>query len=240
MRAVLVLFAVAGMSFATCTSPCVASTVQGGTANSVTTSAIDTTGSKLLVVITTQFGAVLGTLTDSATGCASPCNTWTKLTTQDIAGTSSSAIYYAANPTVGANHVFVISGSAIYPGIAVAGFSGVKTSSPRDQENGAVGVAATSRTTGAVVPTENGELLVTGLGDTTGASSITINSGFTITGTVAYNAGSSFGQSLAYFVQGTAASINPTWSWSASNTVAATIATFKMVASSGGYTLVIQ
>lgn len=188
----------------------------------VTTIAIDTTGANLLIVIVNQFKTNIGTLTDSKG------NVWVGLTSQsDVASTNFSRIFYCSSPLVGTGHTFTLTaGGVIAGGIYVQAWSGA-AAVPFDVENGATAASANSIACGSVSPGLSNSLIIAGLctGGVTGA--VSINSGFTISDFVDFNSGVNVGGYAAYFVQGAATPINPTWSWTSAIPSAATIAVFK-------------
>jgi hypothetical protein len=187
-------------------------------ANGGTSAAADTTGADLLVIHVASFAAASG-VSDSKG------NTWTALTEHSV-GSRFSRFWYAKNATVGTGHTFTVSGTGIYPHLAVAAFSGSNTTAPADQQNGATGSGVTSLATGSVTPAEDNELVVAGL---CGFDPVTptINSSFTATDTEPSAGGSNMTGGLAYKVQTTATAVNPTWSWNASDSAAVSIASFK-------------
>lgn len=192
-----------------------------------TTAAINTTGADFIVIGVSTNAPSGGTITDSLTGCASPCNTWTRLTPQQASTNAGTVLFYSTNPTVGANHVFVYTNTNQFPSLAVAAFSGVATSSPKDQENGANSGASQvgSLQTGSVTPTINSELVVTSVA-TSGSPTFSINSSFTITDQT--TSGGGFWLALGYLIQTTATAANPTWTLaSGTQFMSADIATFK-------------
>jgi hypothetical protein len=187
-------------------------------ANSPVTSAIDTSGANLIVVVVSQFsGAAIGTLSDSKS------NTWTPLTAQ----TSTNAYtqtFYAASPTVGAGHTFTFTGSGIFGAIAVQAWSNANAV-PFNVQNGAV-VTSTSLATGSVTPGQNNSLLVAALSSAdTGVYAI--DSGFTISDQIADVGGVNLGIGMASLVQGSAAAVNATWSWATTANAAVAISAFK-------------
>lgn len=202
----------------------VASTSQAGTANGATTSAIDTTGANLIVVAVSWFNNAATTVSDNQG------NTWTALTVRSVASNVTSRLYYCASPTTNASHTFSVSGTSIFPTIAVVAVSGA-AASPFDLENGATSsVDATSVQPGSITPSEDGCLVVTGV--STNGTSHSIDSGYT-TQAQNYQASVRMGGGLAFLIQSTAAATNPTWSWTTASDRAATIASFKP-ASEGG------
>lgn len=122
----------------------------GGNNTTVTTSAVDTSGANLLVMIVTGFNPPNNTPTDSKS------NTWTATTA--VSGTR---FYYAWNPTsVGSGHTFTWNEN-VFAGISVLAFGGVQTSSdPLDTRTG--NAAATSP--GSISPAVSGELFVATIG----------------------------------------------------------------------------
>ncbi len=187
--------------------------------NTSTTSAIDTTGSTLLVIN-------LSGNTGSATISDSKGNTWTALT---AAGTNAfSQLYYAANPTVGSGHTFTFTGLVVAGAMQVQAFSGVDTSSPFDQESGfGGGAAASGQNPGALTASVASELFVTGYEKENGSSDVySVDSSFILTDQATFTAGSNYGGAMAYKVSSTAE--NPFWSDNHTTTGrnGATMATF--------------
>lgn len=183
-----------------------------------TTSAINTTGANLIVVGVHDVGTNPSSISDSAS------NTWTLAKAQ--LGTSVGvALYYCYNPTTSASHTFSESGASD-PSMFVIAFSGA-VSSPLDQTNSGTSSATTVQT-GSVTPSQNNEILAV-IGANGSGGSVTLNSidsGFTITDKVP-GAGANASGGIAYLFQSTAASVNPTLTFSTSNGNAAAIATFK-------------
>lgn len=199
-------------------------------ANGGATGAIDTTGATLLVVIVSDFTGV-----SAAAPTDSKSNSWTGLTAK-TQGNVRTAIFYSVPTSVGSGHTFTYASIGGFPAIAVLAFSGSKSSSPFDVENGAVSAAATSRTTGSILPTEDSEVLVAGLGLAAVTGSPSIDGGFTKADEEIFGAGNNFGLASAYLIQTTAGAANPAWSWSTAVDDAAVIASFKVAAvATGGY-----
>lgn len=200
---------------------------QGTSAGSGDSAPINTNGANLIVV---SVGGVGGVLSDSQS------NIWTPLTTH-----GNNKLYYCYAPTVDSSHVFRANAASSFSCVAVAAFSGA-ASSPLDQQNGATGLTGTtSLATGSVTPAEDNELLVMGLGDFApngGSTAITVG---TLLQAANINGGTSYGNAIAYDIQTTATTRNPSWSWATATggTTAASIATFK-AAAAGGDTLFAQ
>lgn len=187
----------------------------------VTTSSIDTTGANLIIIAQTASDATLPTPTDNKS------NTYTKLASHTTGGVTN-AFYYVSAPTVGTGHTFSSnSGTDHFQGIAVAAFSGAKTSSPFDLESGNTTPSAESLSPGVITPSENKELVVYSLGDSF-TSAVTTNDGtITILQQLPFVAATAFGIALAYKIQSTAAATNPTWSWTGAARAETSLATFK-------------
>lgn len=204
-----------------------------GNANGGTSGVLDTSGASLLVISVCQYSGVAAQApTDSKS------NTWTALTEQKEAIEASNRLYYVANPTVGSGHTFTVAATGIFSVTQIAAFSGVKTSSPFDQQNGNKTFdSISSFQPGSVTPGEDNELIIAAIAASR-STTFSINSSMTITNSSDYNSGVSEGGALAYLVQSSFAAINPTWSFTPTVpiSVAATIATFK--AAAGGATVV--
>lgn len=184
----------------------------------ITTPGIDTTGATLIVIGLTQLNAVtFSTISDSNS------NTWTPLTAQIGASQPYSQLFYCISPIVGPGHTFTATGGAFIVGsIMVQAWKG--GTGTFDVQSGATGFGTTLQT-GSVTPSVNNSLIVTALSVDNSPTSIdSVSGGFAISdSSIAQTPGG-----MAWFVQGTAAAINPTWSWtSAGSDAAATIATFK-------------
>lgn len=194
-----------------------------GTGAIVTTPGVDTTGATLLVVVVTDWPNT------GPSGIAdSKGNTWHALTSQTT--TSRNRILYAWDHggsalSVGSGHT-VSTTSGNFQTINFLAFSGTRTSSdPLGQQNGTT-ANASSVSPGSITPATNGEVVIAGLGGD-GSNTLSINSGFTITDQDPFVGGAHFGGAAAYFVQSTAAAINPAWSASGAFNAAVTIASFK-------------
>lgn len=198
---------------------------QANSASTEASSAIDTTGATLLVVVASYLYNAAVTLTDSAG------NTWTPLTAYSTSASTRVRIYYCLSPSTSASHTFQLAGALSYPALAVAAFSGTLTASAFDVENGNFNNSGTTVATGTVTPSEGNELLIFGFSsNASGSYSVDV-------GTIANQAGllgaSAFGVALAYQIQTTATARNATWT-SGSGTLAAAAATFKSAGGGGG------
>lgn len=204
--------------------------------DSVTSSSIDSTGANLIVLGLSfySFSSPAGTLTDSKS------NTWAALTLYEEVGTTgaSSKLYYCYAPTVGSGHTFTWSSTTTYPSIYVEAFSG-SASSPFDVQNGATVINNINCQPGSVTPSVDNEIVVALAGFYTPnadlGSSVSVGSSFAITDQLTYVPSTSLGGALAYKIQTSAGTENPTWTGNIALNWAASIATFK--AAAGGATL---
>ncbi len=206
---------------------------EGSGANGGTSGSIDTSGANFLVVSVGSYSGGDTTITDSKS------NNWTQLTPQDETQVSlvRSRIWYAKNAIVGSGHTFSDAVASSFPSFCVAAFSGVDTSSPFDQQNGAHdagGVSTTGISTGSVTPTSDNQLIIAGLAVGSSTATPAIDGGFTRLDFVNFSASTYYGSALAYLIQTSAAAANPFWDTDVTNTKAATIATFKAAAGGGG------
>lgn len=193
----------------------------------VTTPAIDTTGANLIIygvsIVNGSF-----TITDNK---GSP--TLTKLTEQGDAfdGIRSNQICYAISPTVGTGHTFTFANSAssfsVLEVLAVKKSSGTPTFDTQNGFSQSSGASAESFQVGSVTPAGDNELIVTSAVWNNNQTP-TIDSSFTFsdwgsTPTAGVNMGG-----LAYLIQTTGGTVNPTWSFSGNiNSYGGTIAAFK-------------
>jgi len=180
-----------------------AATVNG---SSVTTTPIDTTGCDFLVIFVSGFAGSGIVVSDNKS------NIWTPLTFKD-GGSVRGQLFYSVPTSVGFGHTFFAQSS--FPSIFMMGFFRVNAV-PFNQESGNSTGSATSIQPGAITPAVNGSLLVCGLGIYNASPDPTIDSGFSVEDIIAFGPGMNFGGAFAFFVQSSAASINPTWNFGSS------------------------
>ena len=184
-----------------------------------TSSAIDTTGANLIVIVAARLEGSAPTISDSAS------NTWSALTVRNSGNSAAVRIYYVFAPTTSATHTFTSSGANTYGSLSILAFSGSVTS-PFDAENGAGATTGTSRATGSVTPAEDNELFIAGIAFGVEVTGLAIDS--TFIGLNHYIAGgTSIDVGSAYKIQTTGGAENPTFSWTTSSDNAAAIACFK-------------
>lgn len=202
----------------------VSSTAKQGARNGATTSAIDTTGANLIVIGIAWYSVTSPSISDSQS------NTWTALTTSNVASDVGSKLYYCVNPTTNAAHTFTFGPANVYGGLIVAAFSGVATSSPFDQQTGATSSSASALSTGSVTPTENNELVIFAAGKGGNTTTVDATSVGSMIGNYAGITAVTYAQGMGYEIQTTATARNPSLSGTGTSVMAARIATFKAAA----------
>lgn len=191
--------------------------IQG--ANSCTLpSTTDISGADLIVFTVSSFnGAGALTYTDGG------LNNGNAIPLTNVDGFSSTRLrnYYIKAPVTSATWTPLFSATSAFCVVTMSAWSGSDTSSPFDKENGNAANAVTSLQPGPITPSTNGQLIISGFIDAAGTA--TVNSGFTITDQAAVLG------TQAYLVQSSAATINPTWSFSSTNAIAV-VSSFKAAA----------
>jgi len=199
----------------------VSSTAKQGNVDSVTTTAMSTVGANLIVIGIGWYSVTSPSISDSQS------NTWTALTTSNIASDVGCKLYYCVSPTTNASHTFTFGPTSIYGGLIVSAWSGVKAASPFDQQTGATSSSASGLATGSVTPTEDNELVI--FAAAKGGNSSTVDA--TTVGSMIGNFGGitavTYALGMGYEIQTTATARNPTLSGSVTSVMAARIATFK-------------
>jgi hypothetical protein len=204
------------------------SVATGGTANTVTSGSINTTGANLLIVSVSWYpagGADVTTVELSD----SKGNTWTQLNLAGTIGVTFTAnrLFYCYSGTVGTGHTFTVTETGSYPAIAVMAFSNA-ASSPLDQQSQAETPLVTTVQPGSITATQADAILVTSCAwdvDTTTAS---VNLSFTGTVSVAATSGNHVGGGLAYRIDTSATATNPTWTKTGGiSSMSASVASFK-------------
>lgn len=199
--------------------------------NGATTSAIDTTGASLLVIMAATGAAV--TVSDSKG------NTWIGGTAQTQSGLTG-RLYYAWNPIVGSGHTFTVSGASSATAFVVGAYSGVQTSAdPLNVQQGGVATGATVAGVGSgtLTPGQNDSLVISGVTFNTAISGFSAQAGFTTVAQTNFVGGTNYGVAQGYLVQTTAAAIpNSTVvsQWTTASTVTVVSAVFKPATGGGG------
>jgi hypothetical protein len=203
--------------------PRTASTLAGGSAGftfigsvnhsgSGPTSAVDTTGARLIVIHTFFHPEV---------PVDSYGNTYTP-----VAGVSPGAkLWYCIDPTVGASHTFDTNTTDFSP-ICVEYFGATGTIS-LDTYNSGSGTGTAQP--GSITPSVNNCVVIADIGsNATSGNTPSVDSGFTQTAALPFIGGTSYGGGIAYKIQTTAAAVNPTWTQTG-DALNAVIASFKAV-----------
>jgi hypothetical protein len=208
------------------------STEFNGDINGGTTATIDTTGATLLIT-SVHYYAFGGTPTLSD----SKSNTWIPLTAyQDAIPDSVVRLYYCISPTVGSGHDFTIGGSGTYSGIRVLAFSSA-TTPIYDSQNGSNANALTIQP-GIINPSNSNNLFVAAATFYADPTPMSIDSSFTIDSYTG-NGANSYGAVIAYKVNTSSSSENPTFTGTGSSFFSAgAIANFYVTGGGGGGTSV--
>lgn len=208
-----------------------------------TSSSIDTTGATGLIMGFCGFQPVnLPTISDNKG------NTWTARTLQATGAVheARAQIFDSMDaPTVGTGHTFSWSYAGYMNAFcAVIAINDSKASGAFDQENGfATNSEVSSVQPGSITPSEDNEIVFAlgGFPNDMNSGTGAINGGFTIQHQRAYTtAGSHIGGLLAYLIQTTAASANPTITApTGTDPMSAVIASYKSAGGGGGGDFVI-
>ncbi len=208
--------------------------ISSGAGTGATTSSHNTTGGNFGVAIVTSYQAGTAvTMSDARTGCASPCNTWTKLTGTSVCVTADNCLdmYYSQNMTVGAGHTFSCSGTTTYCSLAVAVIGTLATTSVFDtgtDKNNSVTAQGTTNQVGSITPTSGVRLIVSGLGpELYSGATPTVDSGMTVYEFSTGSSGQHWAVALALKSQATGTAINPTWTFDLQSNTNTNIAAFK-------------
>lgn len=197
-----------------------------GSNTATTTDAIDTTGANLIVI---GVGIDSGTI---AAPTDNKGNTYTLFGTGTVVGGDNEVrLYYAFEPTVGTGHTFTQAGD--YGVICVSAWAGA-VSSPADQTAGSTQASGTTLAAGSVTPTENNELAIAMYLVGNSNSAHTIDDDFVISNAFNGTDGARYGGAMGYYIQGSAAALTPTLTWSGTAEAASRIGTFKFDDGGGG------
>lgn len=191
----------------------------------VTTPAVDTSPANFIVCMVSAYtGGPADDFKDSKG------NTYTALTTRtNTSGFNRITLYYKVSPTVGSGHTFTNDTNGSYTTVACAAFSGVKTSSTFESENGADNVVYTVSpvTGGSVTPNTTGDLIISAMAWSFSATTATFAVGNGLSITDQYHAsGVTEGGALAYRVVPNTSAVDPAWTPSTTGTTAIVNAVF--------------
>jgi hypothetical protein len=203
--------------------------------NTASPPAINTIGADLLIAVGTRYQPQAPVLSDTYN------NTWSVAVSRDdtaIAGNEiNTTLYYVHKPIVGANHGFTWGAGSLYGVLSILAFKGSTPNDPVvDQTSSySVGSGVSSIQAGIITPSQSNELIVAGLvqmvdGAVAGTQGppVSIDSSFIMEANFPLDGGVYFGGFSAYLLQGSAAAVNPSWSWpNITGGGAAVIASFK-------------
>ena len=200
-----------------------ASSITASSGITITTTAIDSTGADLLVVVTSGFVPNgVPVISSDSNG-----NTWQTDGPSNGVGNTYGFFYYVINPVVGSGHTVSLSGSRFYTTTVLAYSGSDKISNVHKQNsNNFLGVTA-SLSTNSITPSVNGCLIIAGT-MAGGASwgTVTVDSSLVVQQQLADSINIS--DAAADYSQSGIAAINPTFSYSANATnPVALIAAFK-------------
>lgn len=178
-----------------------------GAPQAVTTSAIDTTGAKIIVVCLAPSGPNLITYGDGILS-DSKSNSWTRCTTfgdsTDVVG----VVYYCINPTAGSGHTFTFGDTdGRYTAISVMAFN-VPVTSFTLQTGTATSTSNTVQA-GSGTPVTTNSLVIAVLGSN--ETGVSIDSSFTIADHFAGVSSVNYALSDAYKFLSAISAQNPTW-----------------------------
>ena len=197
-----------------------------GSSSGGTTSALNTTGANFIAACVSFWTS--GTAVNFS---SSPSNTWTKLTPYGQADLNPQiVIFYAENAAVGTTQTFTSNTAYSYPSVTVMAFSGVKTTSSFDVQNGnSLGLGSFTIQPGSITPSLDHEMVISCISGYTGVGtdSFSINSSYIQKGNITSVGSQSMANGGAYIIQGTKSATNPTWTDASNNTHASSIASFK-------------
>lgn len=172
------------------------------------TSGIDTTGATYLIVSICSGNGSVGTLTDSKG------NIWAAATPFINGSFTGQQVFYSLNPTVGTGHTFSVGTGGSNSSMTVEAFGGgLQSLDVNSQASGGGGATVQA---GPVTPSFAGSLVISTASTQGGISSVvSINSGFTVTDIVPDGGGGNYNSSsLAYLIQTSIVSEDPTWTLS--------------------------
>lgn len=214
----------------------IASAIFQGT-NTATSPALNCTGAGLLVFMVASTNGVNGTLSDSQSNPYQILTTFGNSFGQIIiwyAGSNAAGAGTGA-PSTSSSMLFNVTGTAgLFCGMVVAYGNAQITSNPLDQNNGNSGASGGTAQPNAITPSQNNDICVTGIfTNNPGGSALTIDSSFSIAQQSNAVAATYYGGAIADLFQGTAATVQPTWTLSG-NSAICPVAIASFFASPGG------
>lgn len=199
-----------------------------GDANNVTTGAYDTTGADLITCHIAYFDGTAITFSDSQS------NVWTPLTERNHSGVLFERTFYVVSPSTNAAHTFSVTSSGLAPSIGCLAWNNTHNSAPFEAETFNLTLAAeTTVQPGAIAPADDGDVFITMLSGSADYLSASIDSGYTLQLSVPWSVFNAR-LDIAYLIQATAASSNPTWTIPVADFLLTTNTAFKEFVMGGG------
>lgn len=192
-------------------------TTSGGGTGGASTPPFSTVGANLIVVCVTDYAATSPTFSDNQG------NTYIGLTPVSASGFARNRIFYCLNPITNASHVITIAAGSNFGAMVAMAFSGVTGPSFDTWAGGSSG-AVTSFQMPGITPASSGLVIASLSRSSIGPEPASIDDGFTVVG-YTYDGFINWGIAAAYKIQG-ATLADPTFSWSTSAPVEASIASF--------------
>jgi hypothetical protein len=196
-----------------------------------TTGAFDTTGATLLAIWVSGYNVN----PNYTTPTDSKSNTWAVGPHYKNSNQVGGQWFYCLSPTVGSGHTFSMTTTGQFATFYVAWADSIAASA-FDGSTGAGSTSGTSLASGSITPTQAGDLILSGHTSEVNTT-YAVDSGMTVLQQTPYVASTHEGGALAWVIQGAAAAINPSWSWTGStpNSESSVIA-FKSTGGGGGFT----
>jgi len=180
-----------------------------------TTGAVSMTGANFLVIAIASYGSPGTGISDSSSntyyGPIQQCSNGA------CSGVDQITFYYAPNATVTASMTATLSVTGTRPVLAFMGFSNVNTSSPIGQtNNNYTASSVSSLAVGSITPAVSNSVLVSGVASEGTSVAPSVDSSFVRTASALFTNGAPYIEAagMGYLLQGSAAAVNPTWSWS--------------------------
>lgn len=178
----------------------------GGTADTVTSGAINSTGANLLIAVPAWYvGGGTATVSDSKG------NSWTPLTAYTDGAEPKVQIYYSVPTSVGSGHTAAVNGTGIYPSVAFYAFSGAHATPYDSHENGASGLGPSANPGSSGTPSVDNCLVFAAVCFGGGQSFpiASVDAPFTLGDQSAFLVDNHLMVLVAYDIQTTAAARNP-------------------------------
>ena len=161
----------------------------------------------LVAAVGSYASSAAPTITDSKS------NTWVRVSPEPVQGANPRlTLFYCSSPTVGTGHTFTL-GTGAYMSFEVAAFGEVGgAGAVLAGAAGTNGVLSSPVTTGTTTPPSNGALIITAVSLDTQLT-LALGGSFSVIDQRPYLGGNWFGSALGYMIQGTAAGVSASWSW---------------------------